>query len=211
MRNINCINYILTTNCNRNCPECCCDVPNKTGIDVSWIYIVESAKYLKGINRINLSGGEPTLHPYFEEIVPKLRELFQCNLLTIETNGYGFEKFPEIFKYFDWIQATHYSSESYEGSDDNEEQVKFIQDYLKDSKTVVLVANVTHVLRSRRSSGEICERGKSETAAYENGLIYPCCVAPGIEGGKGIPLSSNWKEEILKTEMPCNNCHFAGP
>ena len=56
-------------------------------MNVTWDYIIESARYLKGIKMIKLTGGEPTMHPQFQEFVPKLKELFQCEILSIETNG----------------------------------------------------------------------------------------------------------------------------
>ena len=181
-RLIQCVNYMVTTFCDRNCPDCCCNIPNKEGKHFDWDYIVESAKYLKGIRRINLSGGGPT-----------------------------FQKFPEIFKYFDVIQVSHYTENSYKDSWNNTEDVNFIIDYLKGTPTQVLVGEIVHVNRSRRSMGLVCERGTSETVSYENGLIYPCCAGPGVDGGKGIPLSDNWLEEIRYVRLPCKNCWFSLP
>jgi organic radical activating enzyme len=203
---------MLTTYCDRLCPDCCCNIPewnNKTNYD--WAYLENSAKFFKGIRRINLSGGEPTLHPNFVEFAPKLKELFQCNVLTIESNGYGFKKFPEVFKYFDVIQVSHYTKDSYEGSTDNTEDVEFIKDYLKGTNTSVLIGEIVHISRERRSSGIICGRGESETVSYVDGLLYPCCAAPGVEGRIGIPLSDNWIHEIEKVKMPCENCWFSLP
>ncbi len=210
MRNISCINYMLTTYCNRMCPDCCCNIPNKKDrIHFDWSYVVNSAEYFKGINRINISGGEPTIHPNFIEFIPKLKELFQCINFTIETNGYGFKKFPEIFKYFDVIQATRYTEKSYINSWDNKEDIEFIKNYLQDSKTKLLIGEVIHTPRKIRKNGIICIRGLSETASYENGILYPCCTGSGVEGANGITLTKNWREEILKVKLPCKNCWFS--
>lgn len=209
-RLIQCVNYMVTTYCDRLCPDCCCNIPaweNKKHFD--WEYIKESAKYLKGIRRINLSGGEPSFHPNFTEFVPKMKELFNCTILTIETNGYGFKKFPETFKYFDVIQVSHYTKDSYKGSTDNTSDVEFIKEYLKGTKTDVLVGEIFHTSRGIRNSGIICARGVSETVSYVDGLLYPCCAAPGVEGGVGIPLTHNWLSEIKNVKLPCDNCWFS--
>jgi MoaA/NifB/PqqE/SkfB family radical SAM enzyme len=207
MREITCINYMITTACDRLCPDCCCNMKSNSINHVTWASLKESAVYFKGIDRINLTGGEPTLHPQFINYVPNLRELFQCNRLTIETNGWGFKKFPDIFRYFDWIQVSHYSVDSYEKSWDNSKEIDFIRGYLPSMS--LIVGEITHIPRNVITGGKICDRGLSENASFYKGKLYPCCVAPGIEGAKGIELTPNWRQEILKVKLPCHNCLFS--
>lgn len=209
MRIIENINYVITTDCNRMCPDCCCNIPNKQLYNISWEEILETSKFFKGINRINLTGGEPSLHPEFSNFVPKLKNIFECEFLTIETNGYGFKKFPETFKYFDWIQATSYDENSYKESYDNSDDINFIKSYLSNSKTKVVVGKVIHSLRQGIGNGKICDRGLSETVSYEKGFLYPCCVSSGIENSKNIKLTNNWRKEILTVPLPCDRCWFS--
>jgi len=211
MREISSINYVITTSCNRMCPDCCINIQHKQRKYVDWHYLTESAKYFKGINRIHITGGEPTIHPNFKDFVPHLREVFGCKLLTLETNGFGVRSYPEIFTYFDIIYMSHYTKNSYLGSSDNGEDIEYLKNYINKTpcKTTIVVGDIVHTSRDVRNNGIICERGLSETAQYEDGLLYPCCTTSGVEGCLGIPLTQRWKEEILKVSLPCKNCWFA--
>ncbi len=134
-RVIDTISYSLTTHCNMRCPDCCAGITAMDKKDKkfhSWDYVVNSAKYFKGIRRINLTGGEPSIHPDFENWAPKLKELFGCDVLSVWTNGTMFYKKTEAFKYFDEIHITNYTAETFEGSPDNTGAIEFIMDYLSD-------------------------------------------------------------------------------
>ncbi len=63
-------------------------------------------------------------------------------------------------------------------------------------------------VKRRANNPTICSKAKG-SVAYVNSLLYPCCIAPAFFGGTGIPLSENWREEILSIPMPCDNCFFA--
>ena len=208
-RLIQSINYSITSNCDRMCPHCCMNLLEKEPWEASWDYIVDSAKYFKGIRRIHLTGGEPTLHSQFCEIVPKLKKLFQCGILTLESNGWGFQKFPEIFKEFDVIQVSHYMKNSYIGSWDNTDDVEFIKSFLKETNTIVLVGDIIHIDRNVRNNGLICDRGTSETVAYYDSKLFPCCVGPGLKDSPSITLSDKWEKEIRDIDIPCNTCWFS--
>jgi organic radical activating enzyme len=211
-REITNINYCLTTFCSRSCPDCFMHIPTrKNKYYMTWEEIENSAKYFSGIPRINLSGGEPTFHPHFQEYIPKFKSLFHCKKLSIETNGYGFQKFPDMFLYFDELLISHYTTDSYKDCEPNTEDVNFIKSYLKGSNTNILVGEIVHIDNKHRSRGLICGRGTSETVSFCDGRIYPCCVGPGVEGADSIPLMKNWKEEILKVPLPCKNCIFSLP
>lgn len=209
-RDISSINFTVTTFCSMKCPDCCCNITmmkNKDKKFFYWDYFVNSAKYFYGIDRIHLTGGEPTLHPNFIEYVPKLKELFGCNRLTVETNGFGFKRFPETFSFFDEIYCSHYTSTSFEGSPDNTEEIQFIKNLYPDK--TIFVGEITHLSRELRGT-KMCSRGWSETVGYSNGKLYPCCVASGLpERDVGIELTESWKEDILKVIHPCDICFFA--
>ena len=79
----------ITTRCNRRCVDCCAGIGiNRVLQHHSWSYFQRAAKHFYGIDRVNLTGGEPTAHPQFEEYVPGFKALFGCRLLTLSTNGY---------------------------------------------------------------------------------------------------------------------------
>lgn len=174
-----------------------------------WEYFVNAAKYLHGLDRLHVTGGEPTLHPKFTEFAPGLRDLFGCKQLTMETNGYGFKRFPETFKLFDEVYASVYTPETYPGCPDNREQIAYIEKYLAGSATKFMTGLINFIPRSRRGT-KMCHRGRSNDVTYARGLLFPCCVSSGIlEVDHGIPLTENWREEIVKVDIPCEHCWFA--
>jgi len=61
-----------------------------------WEYFAALAPYIYGIDRVDITGGEPTSHPQFGEFVPKFRELFGCKRLTLETNGFKARENVEV-------------------------------------------------------------------------------------------------------------------
>lgn len=102
-----CIDVLLTLRCNATCPNCVrgCNAADVTGLawdtssDMSegqmlaLIADLRSIQFLTGqpaTCQLNLSGGEPTLHPRLAEFVRLLEPLLQDNVigrLTIGTNG----------------------------------------------------------------------------------------------------------------------------
>ena len=87
----------LTYECNLKCHGCnrsCRQAPDKTHISLSQIddFIEESISRKIYWKRIRLLGGEPTLHPDFEEILYKFAEYklnFPKTRLEVTTNGFG--------------------------------------------------------------------------------------------------------------------------
>jgi len=172
-----------------------------------WEYIKHAAEHFYGMDRIHITGGEPTMHPDFANIVPYLKQVFGCNRLTLETNGFGFKKFPKVFNFFDEIYCSHYTAGSFVGSPDNTEEIEFIRDYVYLTK--IIVGEIKHESRENRGT-KMCSRGWSETLGYCNGKVYPCCVASGLPArDTGIPLTKNWRQEILEVVHPCDICFFA--
>lgn len=194
------------------CPHCCCGMQVMDKGEkyfVSWDYMLNAAKYFYGVDTIDISGGEPSIHPELEAWAHKLKELFGCRLLTMDTNGTMFKKKPEMFGHFNKIYVTHYVPGTFEGSPDNIEEINFLKDYYKDKPELLHVSgDMTHVDRARRGT-KPCFRAYSGTVHYAGGRLYPCCVGPGLDTKISIPLTDNWKEEILKTQPPCHDCFLA--
>lgn len=176
---------------------------------VDWDYMVNAAKYFYGVDTIDISGGEPSIHPDLEEWSPKLKDLFGCNKLTMDTNGTMFEKKPDMFGHYDKIYVTHYTENTYLGCVDNMDKINYLKAYYPDRPELLHVSGeMVHVDRSRRGTGS-CFRGSSGTVHYAGGKLYPCCVAPGLDTKVSIPLTENWKEEIINKKPPCHDCFLA--
>ena len=203
------VNYTLTTHCNMSCPDCCAGIPGmKNKKFHNWEYIKNSAKYFQGLN-INITGGEASVHPKFSEFVPKMKKLFNAPIFSTWTNGTMFKKKAETFKHFDIIYVSHYTKDSFKGSPDNTKQIEFIQQFLRNSDTIVSVAKITHLPNNNRSG--MCERAtvNSNSVEFVDGMVYPCCASSGLPTKINIPLNKDWEEDILTIKPPCSECVFA--
>lgn len=208
-REINSINYTLTTHCNMRCPDCCAGItsmPKKNKSFYDWDYILNSAKFFNGINRINLTGGEPSIHPKFSEWIPKFKDLFNINVLSVWTNGTMFYKLPDVWKHFDEIHITNYTKDTFNGSPDNTDAIEFIKSLYPEKKITHYKA--VHEPLTKRGS-KMCFRGRSDTIEFVDGYVYPCSSSSGLPTKIRVKLSENWKEEVLKLSPPCWECLFA--
>lgn len=209
-REITCINLVLTDRCNRMCPECCCDVPRiREHWETNWLELEAWAKHLRGIERVQLTGGEPTMHPRFWAWAPCLRDLFGCKLLTIETNGFGFRHRPSMFTEFSDVYFTHYAPPEFQ--DDNGAEFTFLESFLRGigSRTRLHHIDISHTPRARRGGGT-CGRGTGETVALYRGRLYPCCMGWGIPGATSCEVGPLWREDLAAIKLPCEKCFFSG-
>ncbi len=195
----------MTTHCNRRCPECCAGVGiNRKLEHHDWEYFERAAKVLHGIERVNLTGGEPTAHPQFAEFVPRFRELFGCKTLTLSTNGYRVAQYIDlIVETFDWVDFSDY--------EDNREALALI--YRRKIPVHVYQAGllgINHTPRVTRGTGS-CFRAcaTSGMVAYADGKLYGCCVAPGVNPALGWSPGVNWREVVEQAPLPCSDCWFA--
>ncbi len=195
----------MTTHCNRRCPECCAGVGiNRVLQHHPWEYFEQAAKVLYGIERINLTGGEPTAHPQFAEFVPRFRELFGCKLLTLSTNGYRVANYLDLIaEEFDQVDFSDYG--------DNRDVLGLLR--LRVWKVNVYDAGllgVNHISRATRGTGS-CFRACKESGmvAYADGKLYGCCVAPGVNPALGWSPGVNWREVVEQAPLPCFDCWFA--
>jgi hypothetical protein len=181
------------------------------GSDLSLEDISEAARLFGFLNSFNITGGEPTLHARFDEVVRALDE-FQCQRFHLETNGYGFRKWPpELFLKFDLVAVTRYGGTGYAtpGTPSNADDIEFMRQFL-DSRGVgnrLAIAVHSHTPRKYRA-GNTCSRASGGTVSYWNKSVYPCCTAQGMRGAVGIPLTSDWRREIMEVDLPCDYCIF---
>lgn len=191
----------MTTVCDRACPDCCqgINMGLRKPVHHDWVYFERAASVLYGIERVHLTGGEPTTHPKFAEFVPRFRELFGCRLLTLQTDGFGAIKHRETLKHFDWIVGSLY----------DQRNEPLINTLIAEHNTLVFDGRGTFTPRSRRGSGLSCERGTSEAIAYADGRIWPCVVGPGIPGAISLEPTADWRERLGEAPLPCSDCWFS--
>jgi hypothetical protein len=202
---IHTVSLDLTTHCNKRCPDCCCGIGiNRTLQHHSWKYFEEAAKWLLGTHRIHVTGGEPTSHPQFAEFTPKFRELFQCQVLTMNTNGYRVLQHMEvIISSFDWVNFTDY--------EDRRDALTALQQRMKVETKHEGINGVLFIPRSTIGGGLPCSRACwiSNGAAYADGKLWGCCVAPGLSDGVGLTPIEGWQQAILQAPLPCSTCFLS--
>ena len=160
-------------------------------------YIQHAAKYLKNIEHITITGGEPSLNPDFKEIVPNLKNWFGSQSLSLETNGAKIIENKDVLSFFDDVLISHYPN--------NEEAVEFLAARNQDSRPT---GPTIHVTKARRAKNPApCRR--ANFGQYVYGRLYPCTYVPDGCEDIGIPLTENWREEISKVPLPCAQCCFA--
>jgi len=87
------INISITNDCNQKCEYCIANTPNiKNKYYINKEYIKFLFKYLKKNNfdrkfRINLLGGEPTLHTELNDIIDSIKYNYSNNIIKLFTNG----------------------------------------------------------------------------------------------------------------------------
>lgn len=210
MRNITAIALDLTTACNLRCPECCCRMDTRTPEHYPWKYFEAVAPYIYGIDRVDVTGGEPTAHPQFGEFVPKFRQLFGCNRLTLETNGFQAQKYEIALRCFDLIRIGLYP--------DNGPEIQWLYSrfgnaYRQNGSTCMEISAPPdergHVSRERRGHGGPCHLGYCEFALFTEGRFWPCRLGPAVEGMPSVEPCVDWREKIAAMPLPCSSCWFS--
>lgn len=207
MREISWVNLDLTTHCDQRCPDCCCGIGINRGLQHHpWTYFERLAPFIYGIDRVHLTGGEPTMHPLFAEFVPRFKALFGCRVLSLQTDGARVPQHIEVIRaHIDEVHLTDYQT--------RRSDLAFY--FLQARAAVQLLTfeagplGAKFVPRARRGSGEPCERGLGGQVAYADGKFFGCCVAPGVDGAQGIEPSPNWRAEVAAAPLPCSDCWFS--
>jgi uncharacterized radical SAM superfamily Fe-S cluster-containing enzyme len=98
-----CLPIIEISNvCNMDCPICLKDPDNEYHMDKEQYrgILTRLLEYEPDLSVINLSGGEPTIHPQFEDLLNISKEM-DINQVTVSTNGmqlFESEKMRQLFK-----------------------------------------------------------------------------------------------------------------
>ena len=93
----------IVRSCNLACPTCYADSPVGTGAKVDAVPLDELTQRIQGvidrkggIEILQLSGGEPTLHPQFFELLEWARDHEKIDYLLLNTNGVRIANEPEF-------------------------------------------------------------------------------------------------------------------
>ena len=222
-REINRIALPITRECNRNCPECSAREadPSWRGTDTN-ITIDElkwAGKTLGPIKTIELTGGEPSIHPDFKEISEHIHDWFDCKDIMVLTNAVELyknrEKLPLLLNY-DRVYISWYTNNfavKYH-TDANTEAVNFVEDYLKKNGRPVWIQRMdSHDNIGKPPYTGICKYGydRGDSVGYGDKRIYGCCTSFWLrDKGKSIPLTTDWRGHLSEIELPCQSCFISG-
>jgi len=211
-RVINRIAIPVTRRCNRVCPECPARGDSQTPVEeLKWV-----GKMLGPIGKIELTGGEPSLHPDFEEISKSCHDWFDCKDIMLLTNGsIPDSKLPLLLNY-DRVYITHYTNEFgiRHHAQPNTGDVNRVEDYLKKNGKKFWTQRMdkhTPIGSPPYTGIPACGYDRGDSVGYGQGRIYGCCVAFWLsDKGDSIPLTRDWRDHLSEVTTPCATCFFTG-
>lgn len=197
-------NVMVTTACDRDCPDCCEGdvVLRAKGRIFSPESIAADVAALGDIGTVTLTGGEPTLHPKFEEVARLARAARGSKFLRLISNGAKLEKHAAALKYFDRVDMSVFTDESNAGTPTDPTIVDRVRAAKPDTDFRSYV-----VIHSKSSGKMACGREKNSVSTMD-GRVYGCCVANGIAGAESTELSPGWEGRLGDVPLPCDRCVF---
>ena len=196
-RDIDTVLIVLTTRCSRKCKHCA--FPWDYTWDANKEYIGWLTESIGKVDHIQITGGEPSENPDFEELVPALQQMaetVEAERLTIFTGRYH----PLLTK-FSTVFVSEYA--------DNAEDLEKI---LSENKEVIHGAPSHIPADGNTGEGKMCNRADIKMVSVFKGQMYPCCGAPAYAEAPSLKLypGIDWRVEIAKTPFYCANCRFSG-
>ena len=198
------VNLLVTTHCNRACPDCCCGMPRHVlgpPQHYPWGYFTHAATFLRGLETLTITGGEATLHPQFGRILREFDGLFEPINLELMTNG------CDLLRYrADWDQShvTRIMITDFDGDARSHAAIAAVRAW---DPARLAVYPSAHVDVTRRGSGRPC--GRRAIAAYAAGRLWPCCVSPGIPGAASMDPARDWRTALERVPLACADCCFS--
>ena len=193
------VQILITTACDRRCPDCCQQIPRKApGEHDAWENFERAARYLSGLP-LTVCGGEATIHPEFDRIARNFRALFEAPYMEISTNGYGVIAHGAVMGSFDKIRITDYPEPATRNA------IAWVQTHLPGR---LQLDPPGHLPLNRPGSGLECFR--TSWPIHFAGRLWPCCVGTGFENAASIELCDDWRQRVAAVPLPCDRCVFSG-
>ena len=209
MKECHTLNLTVTTSCQRRCPDCCCQdiVSRKRAYYATGDQLFSASLHVGHVERLVVTGGEPTEHPAFEDVVRTVHSHFKFDHLMLATDGSRLLQYPmDLIRLFDEVRVTRYLPDRVPGVENNERTVKEVQQALAGVVQVTMEDAFHH--KRHPDKTKPCVRGRV-TASWMDGRVFGCCVACGISRAHGAPFGTDWRRKVASLPLPCARCAFA--
>ena len=198
---------MITTRCERRCPDCCCGLW-RGGVpwDVTPAEAGRVAAWAGPVRTLYVTGGEPTMHPAFRQVVEAVWRSARAGRLILATEGSRVMDDLPALAMFDAVMLSHYSAASGSHGEANTATIQRLRRAVLRGPRV-LVRRQPH-RRGDAGRSEPCGRAR-RTAAYCQGRVWGCCVGPGRALADSALMGPGWREDVGRLYLDCRGCPFA--
>ena len=199
------ISFAVTTGCNRRCPDCCAGIGRVAQWWANQAYMARWAPVFRGVDVVNIYGGEPMCHPRFDALTAALPTWFSESRLWLSTNGDLWERHAAAVAAYERVIVSHYGEWTFSGCPANSAAVDGLRGWVGER---LVVSRVLHEVPVAGRSNP-CWRLHGEALEFRQGVLYPCCAGSGVPGAVGIVPGADWPERISECRAVCAGCAFA--
>lgn len=192
------VNIVITTACNRYCASCCYKgIVRKDNARHFLAEDVAATVIAVGdVGIVYLLGGEPTLHPDFENVMKEARNARGAQTLRLVTNGARLVQHAAATKYVDRVILSLLGDAA---------GFKICKEFERIKPASVDLERKFTVHYDLGGGATPCSN-LYNTVSVLDSKVYPCCVACGIAGAQSTPLQVGWEQALLAIEAPCEKC-----
>lgn len=195
------LEILVTTICDRTCPQCCYRIPKHTTLAAEhydWPVFERTAEAFQGMAQLYVSGGEATLHPQFPQIASRFRELFNPKCMILVTNGARLIHHNLSVELFDRVWITNFQDMGTPNA---------VSWFKRNHPDKLMLADAMHLPIDQPGAGRRCSRYGFVASA--GGRAWPCCVGPGLIGAPSVPIQPGCLAALASLQVPCDSCAFS--
>ena len=160
-----------------------------------------------------ISGGEPTLHPQFREIVNTMRRSIPAHQYSLATNGARLAEFVDAVNAFDTVDLSEYPTQNrgISGTLSGTEKQRTAFSVKRDYVEMMDVSATPNAGKSHISY--YCQLKGVKKVVKDR--IFPCCNLHGLALHRGldprevsVKLDGNWRSAIRRIDLEpyCRKC-----
>lgn len=211
----------ITDFCDLKCPNCSQAIPIMKNKKEMRIDQIKDYAYLTDgkFDIVKISGGEPTLHSEFDEILYSMPMMFpRAKGFEMATNGWGFFRYTDMIDIFDWICLSRYPGLN-DRAYNNIINKNFPNVYAEEKivgRDLVDINKMPNI--AKKDIFEHCSLRFITKIVQDR--IYPCCMLFAVSILRKMdrtkvstPMDEDWKENLADldydvVEKYCRACPY---